>query len=68
MALPLLDKGYTIFMDNWYSSCRPYDYLHHRKTTACGTIRSNRVPLPIRQSKPAVSQKIECKIKAIELI
>ena len=43
-------------MDNWYSSCRLYDYLHHRKTTPCGTIRSNRVRLPVRQSKPAVGQ------------
>ena len=56
MALPLLDKGYSIFMDNWYSSCRLYDYLHHRQTTACGTMRSNRVPLPVRQSQPAVGQ------------
>ena len=39
MALPLLYKGYTIFMDNWFSSCQLYDYLHHRQTTACGTTR-----------------------------
>ena len=56
MALPLLDKGYSTFMDNWYSNCRLYDYLHNRQITACGTMRSNRVPLPVRQSQPAVGQ------------
>ena len=38
LALPLLDSGRTVFMDNWYSSCLLYDYLHYRQTMACGTI------------------------------
>lgn len=54
LALPLLDSGRTVFMDNWYSSCRLYDYLHYRQTMACGTIRSSRVPLDIRNAKPKV--------------
>ncbi|XP_039602150.1 piggyBac transposable element-derived protein 4-like [Polypterus senegalus] len=58
LALPLLDNGYTIWMDNWYSSCRLFHYLHHRKTTACGTIRSNRVPPEVRNSAPAPGQHI----------
>jgi len=58
MALPLLDKGHTLFMDNWFSSCRLFDYLHHRQTTASGTMRSNRVPLPVRQSAPEVGQSV----------
>ena len=37
-------------MDNWYSSCRLYDYLHHQKTMACGTIRSNRIPLAVKNT------------------
>ena len=35
---PLLDKGYTVYMDNWYSSLRLYLYLLERQTLACGTI------------------------------
>jgi len=53
LTLPLLDHGYTLWMDNWYSSCKLYQYLHSRKTTACGTMRANRVPLEVRNSRPA---------------
>jgi len=56
LMLPLLDQGYTVWMDNWYTSCRLYDYLHHRKTTACGTIRSNRAPVEVRNAKVDVGQ------------
>ncbi|XP_065664666.1 piggyBac transposable element-derived protein 4-like [Hydra vulgaris] len=50
MMLPLLNKGYTIWMDNWYSSCRLFHFLHHYGTTACGTIRSNRIPLVVKNA------------------
>ena len=44
-------------MDNWYSSCRLYDYLHNRKTMACGTIRSNRgVPSKVKNAQLAVGE------------
>lgn len=43
MILPLLHKGYHIFMDNWYSTMRPYLYLCHQKTVACKTARINQV-------------------------
>ena len=56
MALPLFDKGYTRFMDNWYSTCCLYNYLNHRKTTACGAMLSNTAPLPVHQSKPTLGQ------------
>ena len=56
MALPLFDKGYTSFMDNWYSTCCLYNYLNHRKTTACGAMLSNTAPLPVHQSKPTLGQ------------
>jgi len=29
LMLPLLGEGRTIWMDNWYSSCHLYDFLHH---------------------------------------
>ena len=37
--LPLLGKGHIMWIDNWYSSCCLFDYLHNWKTMACGTIR-----------------------------
>ena len=56
MIMSLLNKGYTIWMDNWYSSCRLYDFLHHNGTMACGTMRSNRVPPEVRNANPQVGQ------------
>jgi len=56
LMLPLLGEGRTIWMDNWYTSCRLYDYLHHQKTTACGTIRSNRVPSEVKNATLDVGQ------------
>lgn len=56
LTLPLLDCGYTLWMDNRYSSCKLYHYLHSRKTTACGTIRANRVPVEVRNSRPATGE------------
>ena len=56
LMLPLLDQGYKLYMDNWYSSIRLYLYLRHRQTNACGTIRQNRCPVPVRNSAPAQNQ------------
>ena len=38
--MELLDKGYFIFMDNYYSSITLFDKLLKRKTFACGTIKA----------------------------
>ena len=43
---PLLDKGYYVFMDNYYTSVGLFEELEGRKTLACGTVRSNRLGLP----------------------
>lgn len=51
LAGSLLDKGYTLWMDNWYTSPRLFAYLHHRMTNACGTIRQNRVPAEFRNDR-----------------
>ncbi len=48
LLLPLLDQGYHVFMDNWFTSSHLYMYLHHRSTLATGTARSNRVPKGLR--------------------
>ncbi|CAF3014252.1 unnamed protein product [Rotaria sp. Silwood2] len=43
----LLNKGHSLFVDNYYSSPILFEYLHQYKTGAFGTVRSNRAGLPI---------------------
>ena len=43
---PYLDKGYYVFMDNYYTSVPLFEELEERKTLACGTVRSNGSGLP----------------------
>ncbi|CAJ0931569.1 unnamed protein product [Ranitomeya imitator] len=38
---PLLDKGYHLYTDNFYSSIPLYKSLSARGTAACGTVRKN---------------------------
>ena len=42
----LLDKGYVVYTDNWYSSPTLFHLLQARKTMACGTVRRNRKYMP----------------------
>ncbi|KAK7494475.1 hypothetical protein BaRGS_00014367 [Batillaria attramentaria] len=42
MIAPLLNKGYHVYTDNWYSSLRFYLFLQEKNTLACGTVRENR--------------------------
>ncbi|PFX21813.1 hypothetical protein AWC38_SpisGene13665 [Stylophora pistillata] len=50
----LLQKGYHLYTDNWYTSVQLHKYLHHQGTLACGTIQSNRKGFPeqTRQKAP----------------
>lgn len=41
-----LDKGYKLYMDNYYTSVPLFQDLEGRGTLACGTVRSNRKGLP----------------------
>lgn len=43
---PYLDKGHTLYTDNWYTSPHLYNLLHFRKTNACGTVKANRKNMP----------------------
>ncbi|XP_065185884.1 piggyBac transposable element-derived protein 4-like [Sycon ciliatum] len=45
---PFVDKGYHLYVDNWYSSVDLARYLADKGTMVCGTIRSNRRGLPKR--------------------
>jgi hypothetical protein len=41
-----LNKGHTLFCDNWYTSPELFAFLHENKTGACGTVRPNRKGMP----------------------
>lgn len=55
----LLDSGYELIMDNWYSSPVLMKDLYERKTYAYGTLRSNRkhVPKELKNKEPNVPLK-----------
>lgn len=53
LAKDLLGKGYTIFMDNWYSSPALYRELLKNQTNAVGTVRVTRKHMPT-----ALKQKV----------
>ncbi|ROT63952.1 putative piggyBac transposable element-derived protein 4-like [Penaeus vannamei] len=40
------EKGYELYLDNWYSSPELFHYLSSRKTNAVGTVRLNRKFMP----------------------
>ena len=39
----LYGKGYHLYVDNWYTSEKLFDYLKRDGTAACGTARLNRL-------------------------
>lgn len=49
----LLDKGYRLFFDNYYTSPELLEELLHRDTLSVGTVRTNRrgFPQALRQAK-----------------
>ena len=51
--LDLLDKGYHLFMDNYYSSPELFSEMFFRQVYCCGTLRSNRknVPKAVKDAK-----------------
>ncbi|XP_038052932.1 piggyBac transposable element-derived protein 4-like isoform X1 [Patiria miniata] len=42
----LLDRGYNIYLDRWFSSPAFFLQLRDRRTNACGTVRLNRKHMP----------------------
>jgi len=47
LLLPYLDKGFRLFVDNYYTTPRLASYLLERKTTLVGTVRSTRRQFPV---------------------
>jgi hypothetical protein len=42
----LMNKGYHLYVDNWYTGQELFNFLRANNTLACGTARKNRVRLP----------------------
>ncbi|XP_038064772.1 piggyBac transposable element-derived protein 4-like [Patiria miniata] len=42
----LLGKGYTVFLDNWFSSPSLFRELHSHKTNVVATVRKSRKDMP----------------------
>lgn len=53
LMAPILNQGYCVTMDNWFSSPDLYEKLCKTQTDAMGTLRQNRkgVPSEIKKSK-----------------
>jgi hypothetical protein len=49
---PYLDKGHTMFVDNWYTSPSLYIRLTERQTNAVGTVRVTRKTCQRNSRKP----------------
>jgi len=52
-----LNKGYSLFTDNFYTSPQLYMYLHKRKTNTCGTVRKNRKLMTIIEGKLKLGER-----------
>ena len=47
LVQPFLNKGYSVYMDNFYSSPALFEELLSKKTFAVGTLRTNRNNFPL---------------------
>ena len=42
----LYNKGYHVYMDNWYTSFKLFQLLESNGTAPCGTVRKDRIMPP----------------------
>ena len=58
----LLDKGYWVYMDNYYISPELFEELYNRDTFACGTVRCSRkgMPLGVTQNIKKTKKENRC--------
>ena len=51
---PLLDMGYHLYTDNWYTAVPLAEFLSSRNTNITGTMRANQKFLPagVKQKPP----------------
>ena len=58
LMMPLLNKGYQLYCDNFYTSVQLFTYLHRHHTGCCGTMRANRVPQTVRSASVSKGELI----------
>lgn len=59
LSKSIINKGYTLFLDNWYSSPDLFLTLHQKKTNVIGTVRKNRKNMP-KDFPQRILKKGEC--------
>lgn len=65
----LLDKGYHLFVDNFFSSVRLAEFLFERKTLLTGTIRQFRgVPKLLKEKQVPVKSHAFCRRNSVLLV
>ena len=55
-SVQLLDMGHHVYFDNCYNSPYLIDFLHKRKTYACGTFRKIQKALPLALTQAKLKQ------------
>ena len=54
----LYNKGYHLYMDNWYTSEKLFKHLQANGTPACGTARKNRLSVPLSVNKQKLQKGV----------
>ena len=55
----LYNKGYHVYMDNWYTSLKLFQHLESNGTAACGTAWKDRI-MPLRSLHNESLKRVEC--------
>jgi len=53
---PYLNRGHTLFINNWHSSSSLANHLRKKKTNVTGTVQKNRKSMPTLSAKLKVGQ------------
>lgn len=63
LSKPILDKGYTLYLDSWFTSPELYLKLSEKKTNVVGTVRPDKKHFP-KELKSVNLKKGDTKIKS----
>ena len=63
----LLDKGYRVYFDNYYTSPELLEELLYRNTVACGTVHVNHKGLPVAITKAKLKPGKCCFRRKLEI-